>query len=153
AGGFPTLGATLAAQYAPAVQEQLTAYEAGFKGEMTPRFHLNGAVYLYDYEDKQVLGFTVDPTFGPLLRLNHGPKAQVTGLELEARWEPIDGLNLSAVGSFIHSEVTEDYISQDAFGATRNFKGESFPNAPDTSIAFDASYQWPISGALDAIVG
>ena len=153
AGGFPTLAATAAVQYDPTVQEQLTAYEVGFKASPTDQLQINGAIYYYDYIDKQVLGFTNDPVFGPLLRLNNVPESEVFGAELQVQWSPIEGLNINGVAAYVESEVTSDYLSQNAFGIDQNFRGEPFPNAPEWQLAGDASYQWPVSSGLDAFVG
>lgn len=153
AGGFPTLAATAAVQYAPTVQEELTAYEIGVRAEPSDELRFSAALYYYDYVDKQVLGFTNDPVFGPLLRLNNVPESEVVGVDVEVEWSPIAGLNLNAAASFVDSEVTSDYLSQNAFGVDANFKGEPFPNAPEFQFSADASYQWPISDRLDVFVG
>lgn len=153
AGGFPTLAATAAVQYEPTVQEQLTAYEIGFKASPADALQINGALYYYDYVDKQVLGFTVDPVFGPLLRLNNVPESEVLGAELQVQWSPIEGLNVNGAASYVDSEVTSDFLSQNAFGIDANFRGEPFPNAPKWQLAGDASYQWPVSQGLEAFVG
>ena len=83
AGGFPDLGATTATQYIPASQESILAYEAGFKTMLIDHtLQLNGAVFYYDYRDKQILGRTFGPLFGPLLKLINVPKSDIKGAEL-----------------------------------------------------------------------
>lgn len=153
AGGFPTLAATFAPQYDPTVQEQLTSYEMGFKSSPGDNVTLNGAVYYYDYTDKQVLGFTNDPTFGPLLRLNNVPESRVLGAEIDLMWEPVEGFVVNGALSHVDSEVTSPYVSQDAFGVDRNFEGEPFPNAPKWQGSSDVSYQWAMANGFDAFVG
>ena len=153
AGGFPTLAATLAPQYDATVEEELTAYEIGMKGTLSDSLQLNGAVFYYDYVDKQVLGFTNDATFGPLLRLNNVPESEVVGIELQLVWYPTDQLEIKASGSHLESEVTDDFLSEDAFAVATNFKGESFPNAPDTQISASVTYNWPVTDSLSAFVG
>ncbi|MEM8981808.1 MAG: TonB-dependent receptor [Pseudomonadota bacterium] len=153
AGGFPTLAATAAVQYDPTLQEELTAYEVGLRSEPSDEVRISTSIYYYDYVDKQVLGFTNDPVFGPLLRLNNVPESEVVGADFQLEWSPIEGLNLSAAASYVDSEVTSDYFSQDAFGVDANFRGEPFPNAPEFQFSADASYRWPVSDGLDAFVG
>lgn len=154
AGGFPTLAATATVQYDPTVEEELTAYELGFKGTLSDSVQLNGAVFYYDYTDKQVLGFFDDPIFGPILRLINVPDSEVTGAEVQFIWAtPVEGLDISAAASHIESEVTDDFFNPDAFGVVKNFKGESFPNAPDTQIALDISYRWAAFNDTEMFVG
>lgn len=153
AGGFPTLAATAAVQYDPTVQEELTSYEVGVRAEPSDNLRMNAAVYYYDYVDKQVLGFTVDPVFGPLLRLNNVPESEVFGADFQLEWSPVNGLLINAAASYVHSEVTSEFFSQDAFGIDANFKGEPFPNAPEFQLSADASYQWPVGDGLEAFVG
>ncbi len=153
AGGFPTLAATAAVQYDPTVQEELTSFEVGIRAEPSDNLRINAAAYYYDYVDKQVLGFTLDPVFGPLLRLNNVPESEVTGLDLQLEWSPVQGLLLNAAASYVDSEVTSDFLSQDAFGLDANFRGEPFPNAPELQFSGDVSYQWGISDTLEGFVG
>lgn len=154
AGSYPMLAATASSQLTPATQESVIAYEVGFKATLINRtLQLNGAVFHYDYEDKQILGKTVDPLLGPLLRLVNVPSSRITGAELQLDWAPINGLNLTLGGSYIDSEVLDDFTNFDPGGALRNFGGESFPNTPEWQIVADASYQWAVRDGLDAFIG
>lgn len=64
-GAFPVANATNYLQFAPAVQEDVVAYEAGFKVTALDRtLQLNGAAFYYDYSNKQLRGRRIDPTFG-----------------------------------------------------------------------------------------
>ncbi|MEM6485174.1 MAG: TonB-dependent receptor [Pseudomonadota bacterium] len=153
AGGFPTLAATLTPQYDATVEEELTAYEVGIKGTLSESLQLNAALFYYDYIDKQVLGFTNDPVFGPLLRLNNVPESEVLGAEVQLVWYPTDKFEIKASGSFLSSEVTGDFISEDPFATPTNFRGESFPNAPDTQVSATATYRWSLNESLEVHVG
>jgi iron complex outermembrane receptor protein len=153
AGGFPTLAATATAQYDPTHQESVTAYEVGFKAGLTPVLQLNGAVYQYDYEDKQVLGVVADPSFGRLLRLLNIPESRVRGAELQLVWSPISGLDLSGNASYVKTEITDDFIGFDANGVSQNFVGQQFPNSPKWQLSGDAAYSWPVAETLKAFVG
>jgi iron complex outermembrane receptor protein len=95
----------------------------------------------------------LDPVFGPLLKLVNIPKSEITGAELQATWVPIRGLNITAGGSYIDSQVRGSFINYDPNGALVDFKGEAFPNTPKWQLVSDANYRWPVSGNLDAFVG
>jgi outer membrane receptor protein involved in Fe transport len=154
AGSFPTLGATLATQLAPATQESVRAYEAGFKVTLRDRtLQLNGAVFHYDYTDKQVLGKVSDPVFGPLLKLINVPKSRLNGAELEIAWAPLQGLRLTGGGSWIDSKVRGSFVNFDPAGALRDFGGEAFPNTPKWHLVGGADYSWPVADGLEAFVG
>lgn len=49
---------------------------------------INGAVFHYDYADKQVLGSDNVPPFGTLNRLVNIPKSKVTGGEIQLILRP-----------------------------------------------------------------
>jgi outer membrane receptor protein involved in Fe transport len=154
AGGYPSLGATAAAQYLPAVQESVIAYEGGFKATLLANtLQLNGAVFYYDYRDKQVLGRVLDPVFGPLLKLVNVPTSHITGAELQTTWVPVRGLNIAVGGSFIDSKIDGSFVNYDPNGALVDFKGEAFPNTPKWQLTSDISYRWPVTEALNAFVG
>lgn len=154
AGSFPILAATVQSQLEPAVQESLIAYEAGFKGTLADRtLQINGAVFHYDYSDKQFLGKVLDPVFGPLIRLVNVPKSRITGAELEFAWTPVLGLRLTAGGSYIDSKILDNYTGFDATGAVRNFGGEAFPNTPKWHAIANADYKWGVGSRLEAFVG
>ncbi len=154
AGGFPSLGATAASQYLPATQESVIAYETGFKTTTADRkLHLDGAVFYYDYQDKQILGRVLDPLFGPLLQMINVPKSKVMGAELQASWFPIEGLALTAGGSYVDSEVLDGFINYNPDGVLSNLGGEAFPNTPKWQLVSDVNYSWPINDQLKAFVG
>lgn len=154
AGGFPDLAATLDTQFLPATQESLVAYEAGFKTTLAARtLQLNGAVFYYDYSDKQILGKVLDPVFGPLLRLINVPESAITGAELQATWAPVRGLTVNAGGSYIKSEIQDHFTNYDPAGALVDFDGESFPNTPEWQLVMDVDYRWDVSPGLVGFVG
>ncbi|MBL8772414.1 MAG: TonB-dependent receptor [Phenylobacterium sp.] len=154
AGSFPSLGATLATQLGPAKQESILAYEAGFKVTLQQRtLQLNGAVFHYAYDDKQVLGKVLDPVFGPLLKLVNVPKSRLTGAELEVAWAPVRGLRVTGGGSWIDSEIRGPFLNFDPAGALRDFGGESFPNTPKWHLVGDIDYRWNLNDALQGFVG
>ena len=154
AGSFPTLAASLATQLEPATQESLLAYEAGFKSTLlNDTMQLNGAVFRYDYSDKQVLGQVADPVFGTLLRLINIPDSELLGFELDALWVPTDGLTLKGGVSYIDSEIGDGFTGFGPFGAPTDFSGEPFPQTPEWHFVGDANYEWDVSDQLKGFAG
>ena len=154
AGGFPDLAASTDAQLLPARQEKVTAYEAGFKASLLERtLQLNGAVFYYDYHDKQILGRVLDPVFGPLLKLINVPKSELEGAELQLAWAPIKGLTLTTGGSYIYSKVLDHFTNFDSNGVVTDFNGEAFPNTPRWQFVSDASYRFGVTDRLNGFVG
>lgn len=154
AGGFPSLGASTATQYLPATQESVLAYEAGFKTTSSDRkLQLNGALFYYDYQDKQILGRVLDPVFNSLLQMINVPKSKVVGAELQATWVPIEGLNLTAGGSYVESEILDGFVNFDPNARLTNFGGQGFPNTPRLQFVADINYRWPINQTLSGFVG
>lgn len=154
AGSFPTLGATLSSQLSPATQEAILAFETGFKVTLAERtVQLNGALFHYDYDDKQVLGKVLDPVFGPLLKLVNIPNSRLTGAELGLAWAPASGLRITGGGSWIDSRVGGNFTNFDPTGALRSFDGEAFPNTPKWHLVGDIDYRWPVHDGLEAFIG
>ncbi|HEY2661243.1 MAG TPA: TonB-dependent receptor [Caulobacteraceae bacterium] len=154
AGGFPDLAASTATQFDPARQESVLAYEVGFKSTLMERtLQLNGAVFYYDYRDKQILGRVLDPIFGPLLKLVNVPKSEITGAELQLVWAPVRGLTASVGGSYIDSHILDHFTNYDPNGDVTDFNGEAFPNTPKWQLVSDVDYRWDLSDRLKGFVG
>ena len=113
---------------------------------------INGAVFHYDYVDKQVLGTDIVPPFGPLNRLVNIPKSKVTGAELQVILRPVDGLTLNGGLTYVHSRIG-NFTNIDPFGVTRNFQGEAYPNTPKWQGSFAADYEFAVSGNLNGFLG
>lgn len=155
-GSFPNINATTFASFQPVTQESVLAYELGFKTDLGSRaVQLNGAIFYYDYRDKQFRGRIVDPlgVFGAVEALVNVPKSRVKGAELSGTFQPIEGLRLNAGVTYLDTKVTEDFFNFNPFGARANFKGEAFPFTPKWSLQGDANYEWPVSDTMNAFVG
>lgn len=140
AGSYPTIAAATTVQLSPAKQEQVTAYEAGFKAKIIDRtLQLNGAAFYYDYRDKQVLGKILDPIFGLLDKLINVPKSRIIGAELEASWTPSSNFDVKAGGTYINSRV-QDYSGFDVLGEIQDFSGVALPFTPKWTYSLDAEY-------------
>jgi outer membrane receptor protein involved in Fe transport len=151
-GSFPTLGASNSNQFAPVVQEQVDAYELGFKATLAEgAAQLNGAAYYYDYTDKQLLTKISDPVFGRLFALQNVDDSEVWGAELEALWMPTDGLTLGTSVNWIETEIG-DFIGSNQVGEEINFDGSEFPFSSNWQAIANASYEWDISSTLVGMV-
>jgi outer membrane receptor protein involved in Fe transport len=155
AGSFGTIPSVRPEQFDPVTQEQVTAYEVGFKTSLLDRtMQLTGAVFYYDYKNKQLLAYIADDFFGSLPGLVSVPKSRVTGAELNLVWRPVQALTLSAGGTYIKSKVTSDFETIGPVGTTFvNVKGEGFPNTPKWNFVGDAEYRFPVSSDWNAFVG
>jgi iron complex outermembrane recepter protein len=153
-GSFANLAASEVTQYRPVVQEQVTAYEIGTKLSLAERtVQLNGALFYYDYEDKQLKGRTIVPIFGPLESLVNVPRSRVKGGEVQLQWAPIAGLRISAGATYLDTEVTKSFSNYTAFGQVADFKGSRFPYTSKWQANADVEYAWSLDGGLRPFVG
>ncbi len=154
AGAFQSLPAATYSALAPVVQEQLTAYEVGFKaGLFDHRVQLNGAVFYYDYINKQVRSILFDPILGSAEGLINIPKSRVRGFELSAAIHPLTGLAISSSITLVDSEVMGSFIGESPSSVAVDFNHEAFPYTPKWSGNTDAEYRWPLSARLQAVIG
>lgn len=144
-----------ASQFAPVSQESVVAYEAGAKASLLDRrLEASGAVFYYDYTDKQLLGrivFTPN-IFGALSSLLNVPKSRVEGAEFQVSAFPIEGLTLSASGTYLDTRVITNLSNFDVIGNPINLKDEPFPYTPRWQLVFDGEYKFPVSDQLRGVV-
>lgn len=153
AGSFPALAATSTLQYRPVTQESVTAYEAGFKQSLlNRRMHVNGAVFYYDYKDKQVFGVLKDPIFGPQAALVNVPKSHVFGLEGDVSIKPVPGLTLTGAATYLKTRITE-YTGYTPLTVIKDFKGSKLPFAPTLTYSLSADYRFEMANGGSAFAG
>jgi iron complex outermembrane recepter protein len=160
AGSFPTLSASNSGQLLPVTQEKLLAYEAGFKAPVGGRSaQINGAVFYYDYTNKQLRGRVQDLIFGQLEKLVNIPKSRIWGAELQAMWRPVEGLTLTGNGSYVNSRILKNSDGTDfanfpqRVGPAIPFTGNAFPYTPDWTLSGDIDYKFPVGDGLEAFLG
>lgn len=103
-GGF--LLGTLAAK-PTADEESVNAYEIGMKKTIGGRLILNAAGFYNDFEGLQ-LNLSQLNAAGTAASNNFvNVDAEAYGLELEATWQPIQPLQISASYGYLHTEITE----------------------------------------------
>lgn len=158
-GQFPTLAGSAYVQLQPVVQEELLAYEIGVKSTLADgSLQLNGAIFYYDYTDKQLLGALEDPIFGSLPALVNVPESHVVGAEVVMTWKPVAGLTISPSISYADTEVDGTFRNFDAFfggtnSGTKDFSGQDFPQAPELQANLAVSYSWAVVDDWTAFIG
>lgn len=141
AGGLQ-LRSTAVPEFGP---EEANNYEVGAKAFLWDRrASFNVAAFYTDFRDVQILTF--DFSTGGEITDNVG-RADITGLEVELRAEPFDGLLMFGGLAWIDAEIV-DYIN--AVGDS--FAGFRMPNTPEWSGNFTLDYSFAVSAALDAFV-
>ena len=110
--------------------EEMTAYEVGFKSTlMDGRLRLNGAAFLNDYTDIQVLSFVPNPEIG------NAEEAETKGFELDALVETgIEGLNIGGNVAYLDAEFKDAFFN----GAERS--GNNLAFAPELTASAYVDY-------------
>ena len=156
AGSFPTLASADYLAYRPVTQESVMSYEAGIKTSFADRrAQFNGAVFFYDYTDKQIRGKVVDPIFDVLDTLINVPKSEVFGAEAELTLRPADGLTLTTAVTYLDSEVKADggvpFVGPSVYGNSCpdsngnpgpcDFTGSNLPFTPEWAYSQSIDYR------------
>ncbi|MGE0829495.1 MAG: TonB-dependent receptor [Hyphomonadaceae bacterium] len=155
-GALPTLGGVSQGQFQSARQEEIIAYETGVKARLFDRtLQLNGAIFYYDYKDKQFEGRVIENPniFGPLQAIVNIPESHVLGEELQVSWAPVEGVTLNASVTHLDTEIDGNYFGFDYFSNFVLMSGQTFPYAPEWSGVMDAEYRWPVHNGVSAFVG
>ena len=153
AGSFPVITGSVLSVFDPAVQEEVTSYEVGFKSSLSDQIQWTGAAFYMDYKDKQIQGSSLTALFGLLQLLDNVPESTVYGAETDILWRPTDGLTLSAAATFINSEI-DTYTATNVFGQENyDFAGNDLPFAPAVTFMGDVDYQMPLAGGGTLAMG
>ncbi|HJU40087.1 MAG TPA: TonB-dependent receptor, partial [Tahibacter sp.] len=153
AGSFPTLSTVFAPGYDPATQERVDAVEIGFNAASRDRrLRVHGAVFRYDYRDKQFRGRVLDPVVGNLSKLVNIPRSVVNGVEFELEASPLPGLTLQSAVAWFDTEVTQ-FVGVNLFGQTEDFAGQTLPFSPPWSANVAGRYEWTLRGGRKAFAG
>lgn len=151
AGMFPTVLATVVAQYAPVVQEKLTAYEAGVKLGFGA-VDVSAAAYYYDYRNKQVRSRILDPVFVVLEAVANAPKSDVVGAEVQLTARPIDGLSLNLTGAYTDATIKE-FVGINQLAQPEDFGGTRTPFTSKWQGVADAEYRRPLDSGHEWFIG
>jgi iron complex outermembrane receptor protein len=152
-GSFPTASAANVVQYAPVTQESLLAYETGFKiGAFRRMVQVNGSLFYYQYDNKQLRSKVLDFVFGPLDALVNVPKSNVKGAELSIDVTPVKGLLFNAAATYLDSDITK-FIGYNEAGILANYAGSPFPFSPKYQVTSGLQYTWDLNDRLSAFAG
>jgi iron complex outermembrane receptor protein len=150
-------------QAAPFDSETINAYELGAKLTLLDsRMILNPSFFWYDFQNR----FITEVQNNVTTTVN-APAANIYGLELQWIYQVTDRLQLSGNAGWLHTEITEDFLSQDnttsasnptnycitkpvgdrhgpgptCDGAPlQNLKGNVLPRSPEFSVSASAEY-------------
>ncbi|MCK9504981.1 MAG: TonB-dependent receptor [Porticoccaceae bacterium] len=147
AGSYPNIAASTFRQYEPVTQESVLAYETGIKSRFFDnRLAVNAAVFVYEYNDKQIRGKIADPTFGRLDVLRNIPESEITGAEFDINFQATEDLSLGLAATYIDSEITQSPSQPiNAFGESADFNGYRMPFTPRWQVSATGNYEWQLS--------
>lgn len=156
AGSTTVIPVTSLSQLVPIAQEQLTAYEVGFRtSAFDRRLNLNGAAFYYDYRDKQLRGRAINQPnlFGAVDTLINIPKSRILGVEAQAAVRPTRELTLTVAGTYLDSKVQGSFVNFSILGTQLDLAGSAFPYTPKWQVVAQADYRRPITGSVDGFAG
>ena len=153
-GGFNGANSNTTTQLIPYQEEVLTAYEIGTKATLLDgTMQLNGAVFYYDYQDKQEQDRAVT-LVGNISGLTNVDESEITGAELEITWQPVSGLTLAGNAAWLDSEVVKWQavdVANSSYPNNINYydaSGQELAMTPDISYTLFARYEFPIGDDL-----
>src|SRR3546814_13743740 len=85
---------------------------------------VNGALFYYDYSNKQLLGTVPVPVLVRLSSLVSVPKSHVQGAELDVELRPVTGLSLRVSGTYVETKVDSNFMGNTAFGVPVDLRSE-----------------------------
>ncbi|MEM9255258.1 MAG: TonB-dependent receptor [Pseudomonadota bacterium] len=154
AGGFSPFGEN----FLPFDPEKLWTYELGYKLDLLgQKARLNGAFYYSSYDDIQISVTRTFPNQDPDLPsvtengITNAGKATIAGAELEFSVMPVEGLLLSATGSYIDAEY-DSFIDEapqpDGGSLPVDRSDEDFAYTPEQTYTAAVQYDWDTSGGF-----
>ncbi|MFU7527863.1 TonB-dependent receptor [Qipengyuania sp. ASV99] len=159
----PTIQGRDVAFFAPpsvAQSEDITSFEVGFKSELADRtVRINGALFYYTVNDPQ---FTAVGGGGNLVQLINANEGEAYGFELDTAFQITPDFVVTLGVAYNDTQINDDTLAVGICaqctvtdpttvigGQTRALvDGNPFPNAPEWSGDFTASYTIPV-GARD----
>ncbi len=133
-GGFSGLATSSQAQLDPYDQEELYAYELGFKANLFNRtLGFNSAFFYYDYRGMQVVTIPFNATV-QRSRLTNAEKATVLGVDSNIIWQPIDELEINTNIGWLDHQIKDS-----------RFNDKDLPNAPKLNFSNIIRYEYALS--------
>lgn len=118
--------------YDPFLSEELIAYELGAKWTTgSGRLLLDGAVFVYDYDNFQTL---VPASGGIGFALGNVAKAEVWGVDFGLTSRPIDSLDLRLGLGYVDTTIKDARVTADSV----------LPNAPEIQVTAGGRWEIPV---------
>ena len=130
-------------------EETLWAYETGFKKILwDERAHINGALFIYNYSDLQLLTIPPGAPIGTFQTVINAGKATIKGAEINFSLAASERLNLD-FGLALLDAKYDNFIATnpnvpDQQDVNRN--GQRLPRAPEVSLRAGAQYKTKLLG-------
>ena len=126
--------------------EELIAYEIGYKTTVGDSLSISTAAYFYDYSDMQVELAFLNPNSGLVSsKLANASSVDIYGFEVESTWAATEKLTVLANYSYINSEYTDDFfVSDNKTNIVRNVKGNELNRAPNNKFTLAGYYVQPV---------
>lgn len=135
--------------------ETITSWELGYKSEFANnRVRLNAAVFYYEVEDMQ---FTAVGGTDNLIQLVNADQGTGQGAELDLEWAITENLQVTVGAAYADTEIEDSSLRVSPCGSgmctvinpvdsdgLALVDGNPFPNAPETTYNFTASYSIPV---------
>jgi len=144
-GPNPSIGAGIPLSYAP---DKTLNYELGLKEEfLDHRLSVDASLFRIDWHDIQVT--EVDPVSGSTYFANAGT-AHSQGVEAAVQYIPVEGLKISANGSYTDA-VLDSALPADADSVAAS--GSRLPYSPRWSGTLAADYERALTGEVRGFAG
>lgn len=147
-GGFFSGFTNNDSQLLPYRPETLTAYEMGVKSEFGRAVTLNASGFYYDYKDPQTFVRFIDPATGlSVQKVGNVESARVFGADIDLIVRPMQGLTLTGSVGLLDTRLSSFVTAAGVIPA-----GNRLPNAPATSLAGKARYEFDLTPGLRAAI-
>ncbi|MEM7100670.1 MAG: TonB-dependent receptor [Pseudomonadota bacterium] len=133
-------------------QEEVTAYEIGYKGTLLDgQLQLNTSAYLYTYDgyqDRIEIQNATNPSVA-LDQVINADEAENMGVEFEIMWLATDNLTIGGNGSYTKTEYKSDLLvleDDNPFAPTTfvNLNGNDLKRIPEWKATVWANYEWQL---------
>ncbi len=145
--------------------ETIDNLEVGLKGMFLDKsLQLNVAAFMYKVDDAQfdrTFPIPVPPFFAA--KLENAAQTDGQGIEIEAKWAPIEHLTLDMSATLYDIEFDEfeslDPLNEDLFGASstsvqgEDLSGNKPRNTPEWTYNIHAAYDIPLDGGATVTLG
>tara|TARA_B110001450_G_scaffold121684_1_gene114705 strand:+ start:5279 stop:7774 length:2496 start_codon:yes stop_codon:yes gene_type:complete len=142
--GFKSGGFNLGGIADPVDEESVNVYEFGMKQDFGDRIRLNGAVFLYDYQDLQTtLRVCLPPVCASTREVFVNlDEAKTWGLELESTFVITDRLNLLANYTYLNAKIGEQssLFYNEAAELEMDIEGNDIPNSTPNKFSVTTLY-------------